>query len=254
MSISHATSETAASTTAHTHPNNLVQVTPLCTKATAILPYHPDLTPTPSPLCPHYPARDCLQLWCPDLSTGTTITSEAHLECILQVIDASWQDSTKATYGSGLLVFHIFCDQQNIPELAHCPAPTQLVLAFLSSCAGAYTGTTLANYVAGLKACHILHGQPWLVDADSLKCCLEGANHMAPLSFKCPLRAPFTPEIITSIKSLLQLEEPLDAAIFACMSVCFWCMVCLGKFTVPNLKAFNLSKNITHAAVTSVCD
>ncbi|KAG6326373.1 hypothetical protein ID866_12717 [Astraeus odoratus] len=77
---------------------------------------------------------------------------------------------------------------------------------------------------------------------------------MAPPSSKHPLRAPFTPEIITSIRSLLQLEEPLDAAIFACMSVCFWCVVRLGKFTVPNLKAFNPSKNITHAAVTLVCD
>ncbi|KAG6329893.1 hypothetical protein ID866_9194 [Astraeus odoratus] len=112
----------------------------------------------------------------------------------------------------------------------------------------------LTNYAAGLKAWHILHGQPWLVDTNSLKCCLEGENHMAPPSSKCLLRAPFTPEIIACMKSLLQLKEPLDAAVFACMSMCFWCMACLDKFTVPNLKAFNPSKNITHAAVTLVCD
>ncbi|KAG6327704.1 hypothetical protein ID866_11384 [Astraeus odoratus] len=79
----------------------------------------------------------------------------------------------------------------------------QLVLAFLSSCAGVYAGTTLTNYAAGLKAWHILHGHPWLVNANSLKCCLEGANCMAPPSSKHPLRAPFTPEIIAPIKSLL---------------------------------------------------
>ncbi|KAG6327510.1 hypothetical protein ID866_11579 [Astraeus odoratus] len=110
----------------------------------------------------------------------------------------------------------------------------------------------LTNYAVGLKAWHILHSQPLLVDANSLKCCLEGANHMATPSSKHPLRAPFTPETIASIKSLFQLEEPLDTAVFACMSMCFWCVACLGKFTVLNLKSFNPSKTIMHAAVALV--
>ena len=221
------------------------------------LPYHLDLAPSPSPLRPHCPTKDHLRLWCPapnPLSIAPPIASEENLDRILQVLNASWQDSTKATYGAGLLVFHIFCDQQNIPEPMHCPTPAQLVLAFLSCCVGAYAGATLSNYATGLRAWHTLHGQPWLVDPDTLKQCLEGATKLAPPSSKRPLCAPFTTDIIASLKQMLSLNQPLDAAIFTCMAVCFWCIARLGEFTVMNLKAFNPAKHIMRSAVSSISD
>ena len=114
--------------------------------------------------------------------------TETDLNCILTVISASWCDSTKTTYGAGLLVFHVFCDVRSIPEIDCCPIAQPLLLTFLSSCAGSCAGSTLANYSAGLHAWHLLHGRPWLIDQKTLKAMLEGAARLAPPSSKQPLR------------------------------------------------------------------
>lgn len=218
---------------------------------------HADLILPPSPLRPLCLAKDHLCLWRPalnPLATPPPIASNEHLEHILQVIDASWTNTTKATYGSGLQLFHIFCEEQNIPEETHCPAPAQLILAFISCCVGTFAGSTLANYAAGLKAWHLLHGQPWNIDPDTLKQCLEGANKLAPPSSKHALQPPFTTEIIATIKQSLQLDDPLDVAVFTCLTVCFWCIARVGEFTVPNLKAFSPAKHVTQSLVSSVSD
>ena len=221
------------------------------------LSHHADSILPPSPLRPPCLAKDRLRLWRPAQNPVTTplpAASDEQLERILQVIDASWNDSTKSAYGSGLQLFHVFCEEQNIPEELRCPAPVQLILAFISCCAGAFAGSTLANYSAGLKAWHLLHGQPWSIDPDTLKRCLEGANKLAPPSSKRALRPPFTMEIIAAVKQSLSLSDPLDAAVFACLTVCFWCVARIGEFTVPNLKAFSPTKHVTRATMSSVSD
>jgi hypothetical protein len=43
------------------------------------------------------------------------ITDE-DLKCTLAVLTYTWAPGTRQTYGTGLLVFHIFCDSQEIPE------------------------------------------------------------------------------------------------------------------------------------------
>ncbi|KAI6038090.1 hypothetical protein EDC04DRAFT_3025768 [Pisolithus marmoratus] len=202
----------------------------------------------------------CLQLWIPvtpsadSQSSAITIISEDQLARVLQVMDQSWHDSTKAVYGAGLLVFHVFCDNNNIPDTACCPATADLIIAFIASCAGAYAGSTVSNYVTGLKAWHTLHGQPWMVHPDALKCYIEGAVKLTPLLAKCPQHAPFTPKIISLFRLHLQLNEPLDAAIFACMTTCFWCIAQLGEFTVQSTKTFHPLKHITHADFSEVSD
>ena len=60
--------------------------------------------------------------------------------------------------------------------------------------------------------------------------------------------------MISSIKQQLTRGDPLDAAVFACLTSCFWCIARLGEFTVPNLKAFNPDKHISRAAISSVTD
>ena len=150
------------------------------------LPYHPDLAPLPSPLRPHVLAKDRLCLWLPDPSsepapTGAlSVVPQDRADRIRDVLNHSWHDSTKATYGAGLAIFHVFCDRQEVPEHLRCPAPPVLILSFIASCAGFYSGSTVANYSAGLKAWHTLHGRPWLVDSTTLKCCIEGAVKLAP--------------------------------------------------------------------------
>jgi len=167
---------------------------------------------------------------------------------------SSWAVSTKETYGAGLLVFHVYCDTLDIPEMKRCPVSPSLLLAFLSSCAGSYAGSSLANYAAGLKAWHLLHGQPWHVQANELKAILDGATALAPPSSKRQKCEPFTPAIIISLRQLLDLNDPRDAAVFACLTTTFYSIARLGEFTVPAINAFNPTKHITRAHVSEVTD
>jgi len=223
------------------------------------LPYRSDLSPSPSPLRPHCLAKDRLLLWkrfsaSEDPWLAHPILSEADFNRILSVIDASWGSNTKAAYGAGLLVFHVFCDSRNVPEIDRCPVSQPLLLSFISTCAGTYSGNTLANYIAGIHAWHMLHGRPWILDPITLKATIEGAARLAPPSSKRPQRNPFTPDIIALFKSQLNLEDPLDVAVFACITVCFWGIARVSEFTVPSINTFDPTKHITRAGLTQITD
>lgn len=233
-------------------------------------PYRTSLTPTPSPLRPHCLARDRLSYWklfCED--TRRTITSndprelsisDSQLDRVLEVMGSSWAASTKEMYGAEemygarLLVFHVYCDTQQIAESQRCPISRPLLLAFLSSCTGSYSSSPLANYTAGLKAWHILHGHPWLIPAGELKSILDGAAKFAPPASKCAKRSPFTPAIIIEICNHLNLEDPKDSAIFACITTSFYSVARLGEFTVSAMKDFNPRKHITQGDVSEGID
>ncbi|KAG6328274.1 hypothetical protein ID866_10815 [Astraeus odoratus] len=61
-------------------------------------------------------------------------------------------------------------------------------------------------------------------------------------------------EIISLFKPKFNLDDPLDAASFACLTICFWCVVRVGKFTVPSINSFNSALHITRSGVTWVID
>jgi len=64
----------------------------------------------------------------------------------------AWQDSTLSNYGSGLLVYHVFCDDCKIPEDQHAPAAPILINSFIATLAGGYMGDAISNYVCGVRA------------------------------------------------------------------------------------------------------
>ncbi|KIM64218.1 hypothetical protein SCLCIDRAFT_115632 [Scleroderma citrinum Foug A] len=225
------------------------------------LPYCPGLTPSLSPLHPHCLAKDHLLHWKPFESTDGNPShahpilseAEADFEWILSIIDASWGSNTKASYGTGLLVFHVFCNSCNVPEIDRCPVSQLLLLLFISTCTGTYSSNTLANYITGVHAWHMLHGRPWLLNSDTLKATIEGVACLALPSAKHPQCDPFTLDIITLFKSQLSPDDPLEAAVFTCIAVCFWGIV-VGEFTVPSINAFNPAKHITCAGLSQVTD
>ena len=67
-------------------------------------------------------------------------------------IQAAWADSTLATYGSGLLAFHAYCDIHHISDTQRAPASPDLLSAFVSSLVSQVAPSTIVNYVAGLWA------------------------------------------------------------------------------------------------------
>lgn len=220
------------------------------------LPYKAGLIPIPSVLRPHCLARERLRLWFPSESriasgpNGKTLAiSEEDLERVLMVMNLSWAVGTRECYGAGLLVFHVFCDERKVPEDQRCPVDTRTILNFVSSCAGSYSGRTLTNYVYAIKAWHILHGQPWLVQQDELKAALEGASELTPATSKRTKREPFTVKLILIIRSHLNLTTPLDAAVYACLTSAFFALCRLGELTVKTIKTFDPKNNVKRSNV-----
>ncbi|KAF8546403.1 hypothetical protein OG21DRAFT_1390974, partial [Imleria badia] len=217
----------------------------------------------PSPNRPHCLARDRLCRWIPvalsphaahSPTEADGMVPEAVLNRILEVIGTSWADSTKELYGTGLLIFHVHCDLNNIPELERCPISHPVLLTFLSSCAGAYLGSAISNYATGIHAWHLLHGHPWTVEPNELKLILQGETRLAPHSSKRPKCPPMTIADIKGIQAFLDLDYPCDAAIYACMVTVFYSVARLGEFTVTAIAKFDPTKHITRQNVSFLQD
>ncbi|KAF9442928.1 hypothetical protein P691DRAFT_680538 [Macrolepiota fuliginosa MF-IS2] len=71
-----------------------------------------------------------------------------------------WDELTQASYGSGLLPFRVFCDKEVMREESQAPTSHALLSDFVKSLAGAYSGNTINNYLAGVQVWHILNGLP----------------------------------------------------------------------------------------------
>jgi hypothetical protein len=127
-------------------------------------------------------------------------------------------------------------------------------LAFLSSCTGSYSGTVLANYTAGLKVWHLLYGHPWIVNSKELKAILDGASALAPATSKFAKCNPFTVDTLVTIHTHINHDDPLDTAIFTCITTSFYSITRLGEFTVPSIKAFNSARHITHKNILETKD
>ncbi|KIJ58023.1 hypothetical protein HYDPIDRAFT_50362, partial [Hydnomerulius pinastri MD-312] len=78
----------------------------------------------------------------------------------------------KELYGTSILVFHVYCDLNDIPDNNCCLILPMLLLAFLSACAGSYSGSTVGNYASAIHICHLLHGHPWRINKEKLKAIL----------------------------------------------------------------------------------
>ena len=213
--------------------------------------YSPNLSPRVSPLRPHCLARDRLRLWLPSPAVPSRhsrpLTEEGELERIFNVMSNAWVESTRESYSSGILVYHVFCDTRGVPEELRAPVSQSNITSFIVSLAGSYAGTTISNYVYGIRAWHILHGLEWKLDPLELEAALKGAERLAPLSSKRKKRQPYTVIFITTVRDQLNLDDPFDAAVFACLVICFYAVARLGEFLVPRLDAFSPSHHVTVA-------
>lgn len=143
------------------------------------------------------------------------------------------------TYGAGLLVFHVFCDMRNISEEARCPASSTLICMFIASCAGSYSGSTLANYVFGVRAWHIINGQRWAMDNNQVKATLEGASRLAPPVSKRGQHPPMKREMVEKLNKQLDPNVPLDASVQACLDIMFYSVSRTRVLTVPTQTSFD---------------
>lgn len=211
--------------------------------------YTKDLCPIPSSRRLHVLASERLQRWMPlhGRESATDTPSSLGPQDVRQiaiVMGKSWEESTLATYGSGLLNFHVYCDQKGITEEERAPASPILVNAFISSLAGTYSGSTIDNYVCGIWAWHILHGVKWQMDPAELEALLRAVEKSTPPTSRRKKRVPYTTDFILAVRSHLKLDQPRDAAVYSCLTTTFYATARLGKFTVPNLTAFDREAHI----------
>ncbi|KAG6326928.1 hypothetical protein ID866_12161 [Astraeus odoratus] len=86
-----------------------------------------------------------------------------------------WTESTRAAYGSGLLVYHVFCDSRDIPEIECAPASSATISSFISALAGSYSGQTIQGYIYSIHTWHTLNSLPWSLHEDQINTMLKGA-------------------------------------------------------------------------------
>ena len=212
-------------------------------------PYQQHLMPIPSHLRPHCLAKDRLRLWAPaPLALGHTHTpgiSEAEQVHVKDTMLHAWEEDTRVSYGAGLLMWHCFCDVKGIPESERAPTSQALLSAFVAHLASAYSGKTIAGYVNGVRAWHILNNLPWALEKKAMDTILRAAEKLTPNTSRRKKRCPFTPMFISAIRSQLDLDRPLDAAVFACLTTCFYASARLGEFMVRTLNSFSPTSHVT---------
>ena len=168
---------------------------------------------------------------------------------ITDVLKETFAPNTRTTYGTGLLVFHIFCDRKGIAEEHRAPVNQKVLASFISTLVGIYGGGTIRNYVYGVRAWHIIHGTRWNVNDNEVEALLTAGKKMAPKESRKKEKEPWTVDHLTQICNVLNDNDPKDAAIKACLTTAFWGTARLGEVTVPKLDGFNPSLHVKRSNV-----
>ena len=74
---------------------------------------------------------------------------------------------------------------------------------------------------------------------------LRAAEKLTPSTLRRKKRRPYTPAFISAIRSQLDLDKPLDVAVFACLTTCFYTLARLREFTVQTLNCFTPTTHVT---------
>lgn len=156
--------------------------------------------------------------------------------------------STRMTYGTGLLKYHIYCDTIALPELYRTPCTTTILAGFITFLSGQYSRTAIGNFLAAIKAWHTIHFIPYEIDEKLINNLLKGAQRIQPLPL--PKREPITVDYLNRILQHLDVTKPEQAAVAACLTTTFYTCARLGEFTVPSVKLFNYRRHITITGVT----
>ncbi|KAJ7939663.1 hypothetical protein B0H13DRAFT_2226260 [Mycena leptocephala] len=185
---------------------------------------------------------------------NTEADNDGELTRLLNVLAFAWAEGTHETYGSGLLSFHVFCDSKNVPELWRAPASSTLMAAHISAVAGFMSGSTVSNYVSGVRAWHVLHGVMWAMNEAELEALLRAANRLTPASSKRQARMPYTVEILCQLRRFFDLTNFCDAAVWSCLTTLFWSTSRGGEFTVKSLTSFDPAIHVKPSDVSEVSD
>ena len=119
------------------------------------------------------------------------------------------------------------------------PADPTVLATFISTLIGIYGGSTIKNFVYGMRAWHIMHGIPWKIEENEVQALLTAGKHLVPATSSKAPKVPWTIDNLTTICSALDPNHPIDAAVLACLTTAFWGTARLGEVMVPKLDGFD---------------
>lgn len=128
------------------------------------------------------------------------------------------------------------------------------MLTFISNCAGAYSGKTLATYVFAVRAWHTIHGQTWATNDTEMKAALTGAANLAPPKSRKPKRAPWTVALLQCIFAALNPADPLHIAVKSAAATIFFSAARSGEFLQKSLTSFNPRLHVKPTNVSKKVD
>ena len=90
------------------------------------------------------------------------------------------------------------------------PASAALLTAFISQCAGSYSGKTIKSWLAGLCSWHIANRAPWNGDDEWVQLAHVTGNKQGTSP-----RAPVSLEHLRALRSKLSISIPFHATVWA---------------------------------------
>ena len=201
----------------------------------------------PRLLRPDVIASERLEKWLPAIQTRSNLPSDL-LDKQKQLSLSAFATSTKATYGTGLLKYHMYCDTIALPEVYRAPCTTNIVAGFITFLSGSYSKSAISNFLAAVRAWHTVNMIAYDIDDKIIQNLLRGATRIQPLPL--PRRRPITTSELTLILQNLDTSKPEQAAVAACLTTTFYSCSRLGEFTVPTIKSFSPTQHITISGIS----
>ncbi|KIY44813.1 DNA breaking-rejoining enzyme, partial [Fistulina hepatica ATCC 64428] len=202
----------------------------------------------PSPFRPPCPASERIFRWKSPAAAQLDEMLRQDSELIRLGYWSNLQDAyaeaTRSTYGAGLLRFHQFCDRCSVPESRRMPADIHLLVGFIGCWSDKHSGSTLSNWLAGLRAWHEINNQPWVGEQPLLRLGRRSAKR-AGKKHSRPPREPVTILHMKLLHDVLANSSPRDAAIWACACSLFWGCRRSGELTVTSTKGINPLHDVT---------
>ncbi|KAJ7606933.1 hypothetical protein DFH06DRAFT_1018882 [Mycena polygramma] len=200
----------------------------------------------------HVAALDRLRVWSsPYAQEHDTLFRATMPEDVVNrtyaVIAASWAEGSLGSYAAGLLRYQQFCDYCKTSERDRMPASHLLLSSFISHYVGTVGGGTVKLWMSGVKAWHDLNGAKWEGEDRWIELARRTANKEGT-AFKKDQRPPVTIEHMVALRAMLDLSNPLDAAVWAIATAAFRGCRRLGELTIPSLAKFKAKYHATRSS------
>ncbi|GLB39587.1 hypothetical protein LshimejAT787_0700970 [Lyophyllum shimeji] len=129
----------------------------------------------------------------------------------------------------------------NTADHRNANTPQEDIDRVVNTLAQGYADGTKESYGSGLLAWHVW----WRPDDDELDLMLKAGDKLTPPTSKHKQRLPYTIQFILKLREQMDLNNPFDVAVLACLACLIYSASRVGDFTVRRLDAFDTSTHVS---------